>query len=172
MPNNLQFINCETRSFRRSRRQIFGATANYILDATRPFSKSTLREVGINPETAENYIKCFEIAQNTPRIIILRTGKRTSIDKESYPELTKQEKINYDTNRSMVEIFQEVSNYITNAPEPFHVSHLRDIGLDVKKAGIYIDCFGIAQNTPRIFVLRTGTSTVIGRSQSYVSSKN
>ena len=153
MPNNLQYINRETRSFRRSRRQIFGAIANYIVDAPRPFSKSSLREVGINPETAENYIKCFEIAQNTPRIIFLRTGKRTSIGKESNPELTKQEKITYDTNRPMVEIFQEVSNYITNAPEPFHVSHLRDIGLDVKTAGMYIDCFEIAQNISRIVVL-------------------
>ena len=64
----------------------------------------------------------------------------------------------------MVEIFQDVSNYIINAPKSFHKSDLSDIGLDTRTAGIYIDCFEIVQNTPRILVQRPGKSVIIGRS--------
>ena len=158
MSSNLQHVNLETK---RSRKQLFEAIANYILISSRPFSKSQLKDIGLNPETAENFITCFEIVQNTPKIIVFRTGTRINVGKESYPKISFKKKAKAKK-RTMIEIFQAVRNYIIDAVEPFFVSSLRDIGLDAKTARNYIECFEIAQNLPKIRVHRTGKYTTIG----------
>lgn len=151
---------------KRSRVDLFQNFSDYIKKSEKPFSKSALRDIGLNAQTAENYITCFEIAQLTPKIIVLRTGKRTSIGKEKYPEPVKIEKMEIKSRRTMVEIFQDVSKFINRAHESFYKSSLNEIGLDSNTAEIYIKSFEIAQQTPKIIIQRSGNKTIVAKKES------
>jgi hypothetical protein len=45
------------------------------------FPKSRLKEIGINPHTAENWLKLIEFIQNQPKIRLVQTGHNTLIEK-------------------------------------------------------------------------------------------
>ena len=64
----------------------------------------------------------------------------------------------------MTEIFQDVSRFIQNATKEFFKSQLNQIGLNPATASEYIDCFLIAQKTPKITIHRIGTRTVVKKS--------
>lgn len=146
---------------KRSRRKIFGTVVNYILKSESPFSKSQLKDIGLNPNMAENYIKCIEIVQKSPIIIVYKTGTRTIIGKKLYPDKKIENKWKLK-DRSMIEVFQSVSEFITNAVGPFYISALKNIGLDSITALKYIECFEMAQKLQKLYVLRTNNGTIVG----------
>ena len=45
------------------------------------FPKSRLKEIGMNPQTAENWLKLIEFIQNQPKIRLVQTGHNTLIEK-------------------------------------------------------------------------------------------
>ena len=45
------------------------------------FPKSRLKEIGMNPHTAENWLKLIEFIQNQPKIRLVQTGHNTLIEK-------------------------------------------------------------------------------------------
>ncbi|MFW9930313.1 MAG: hypothetical protein ACFFD1_13035, partial [Candidatus Thorarchaeota archaeon] len=45
------------------------------------FPKSHLKDIGINPQTAENWLKMIEYIQNQPKIRLIQTGHNTLIEK-------------------------------------------------------------------------------------------
>ena len=64
--------------------EIFQDVSKYIVSASKSFYKSNLSEIGLDTKTAGTYIDCFEIVQNTPRIIVQRPGKSMIIGKDEY----------------------------------------------------------------------------------------
>ncbi len=45
------------------------------------FPKSRLKEIGLNPRTAEKWLKLIEYIQNQPKIRLIQTGHNTLIEK-------------------------------------------------------------------------------------------
>ncbi len=45
------------------------------------FPKSRLKEIGMNPHSAENWLKLIEFIQNQPKIRLVQTGHNTLIEK-------------------------------------------------------------------------------------------
>lgn len=46
-----------------------------------PFPKSRLKNVGLNPDTAEKWLKLIVFIQSQPRIRLIKTGRNTAVEK-------------------------------------------------------------------------------------------
>lgn len=56
--------------------------SKFIISATQPFFKSSLKEIGLDATTTDVYIRSFEIAQQTPEILVQRLGNNTIVAKK------------------------------------------------------------------------------------------
>lgn len=54
---------------------------NLIDKQNRAFPKSKLKEIGLNPTSAENWLKLIEFIQNQPRIRLISSEKNTLVEK-------------------------------------------------------------------------------------------
>ena len=54
---------------------------NYIDQQYEVFPKSRLKEIGINPASAENWLKSIEFIQNQPRIRLIETENNLLVEK-------------------------------------------------------------------------------------------
>ena len=65
------------RSLQERAEQIF----NFIEKQNKAFPKSKLKEIGLNPNSAENWLTLIEYIQNQPRIRLVSAEKNTLVEK-------------------------------------------------------------------------------------------
>lgn len=73
--------NKPTTSARRSMLERVEEIFNLIEKQDRAFPKSKLKEIGLNPASAENWLRLIEYIQNQPRIRLVSAEKNTLVEK-------------------------------------------------------------------------------------------
>ena len=68
-------------SNRRTLQERIEAIFQFIDRQNEIFPKSRLKEIGLNPKTAEKWLKLIEYIQNQPRIRLIQTEHNTLIEK-------------------------------------------------------------------------------------------
>ena len=68
-------------SQRRTLQERIEAIFQFIDNENEIFPKSRLKEIGLNPRTAEKWLKLIEYIQNQPKIRLIQTGHNTLIEK-------------------------------------------------------------------------------------------
>ena len=71
----------DTPSQRRTLQERIEAIFQFIEIQDEIFPKSRLKEIGLNPKTAEKWLKLIEYIQNQPRIRLIQTDHNTLIEK-------------------------------------------------------------------------------------------
>ena len=71
----------DTPSQRRTLRERIEAIFQFIDTQDEIFPKSRLKDIGLNPKTAEKWLKLIEYIQNQPRIRLIQTDHNTLIEK-------------------------------------------------------------------------------------------
>ena len=71
----------DTPSQRRTLQERIEAIFQLIDIQDEIFPKSRLKEIGLNPKTAEKWLKLIEYIQNQPRIRLIQTDHNTLIEK-------------------------------------------------------------------------------------------
>jgi hypothetical protein len=84
----------------------------FINDQTEPFPKSKLQEVGLNPTTAEKWVRLIEYIQDQPRIRVTRTKNNTIIEKIENRYLTAIRRRIMDPSLSYKERTASMDDYV------------------------------------------------------------
>ena len=66
---------------RRSMLERVNEIFTFIDKQDRAFPKSKLKEIGLNPNSAENWLRMIEFIQNQPRIRVISSEKNTLVEK-------------------------------------------------------------------------------------------
>ncbi|MCK5239031.1 MAG: hypothetical protein KAR33_05750 [Candidatus Thorarchaeota archaeon] len=77
-----------------------------------PFPKSELQRIGLNPTTAENWVRLIEFIQSQPRIKVTSMGSSTYIEKLENKYLSMLRKRILDSSLSLKERTQTMDDYI------------------------------------------------------------
>ncbi len=77
-----------------------------------PFPKSQLQEIGLNPTTADSWLRLIEFIQSQPRIRITRIGSSTYIEKLENRYLSMLRERVLDPSLSLKEREQTMDDYI------------------------------------------------------------
>jgi hypothetical protein len=85
----------------------------YIEAQPEPFPKSQLQEIGLNPSTAENWLRLIEYIQSQPRIRVVRMGSSLYIERLENRYLSMLRKRVLDSNLSMNERSSTMDDYIS-----------------------------------------------------------
>jgi DNA-binding MurR/RpiR family transcriptional regulator len=85
----------------------------YIEAQPEPFPKSQLQEIGLNPSTAENWLRLIEYIQSQPRIRVVRMGSSLYIERLENRYLSMLRKRVLDSNLSMKERSSTMDDYIS-----------------------------------------------------------
>jgi hypothetical protein len=78
-----------------------------------PFAKSELQEIGLNPSTADTWVRLIEYIQSQPRIRVTRMGSSTFIEKVENRYLSMLRKRLIDSGLSMKERSRTMEDYIS-----------------------------------------------------------
>ena len=84
----------------------------FIEQQEEPFPKSELQRIGLNPTTAENWVRLIEFIQSQPRIRVKRIGSTTYIEKLENRYLSMLRKRILDSNLSRKDREQTMDDYI------------------------------------------------------------
>jgi hypothetical protein len=84
----------------------------YIEAQPEPFPKSQLRDIGLNPTTAEKWLRLIEFIQSQPRIKVVRMGSSTFIEKLENRYLSMLRKRILDSSLSLKERSRTMDDYI------------------------------------------------------------
>ena len=76
------------------------------------FPKSRLKEIGINPKTAEKWLKLIEYIQNQPKIRLIQTSHNTLIEKVEGKYQALMRKMIIDETVPFEERLQYVTDYL------------------------------------------------------------
>ncbi|MGY5873822.1 MAG: hypothetical protein RTV72_16355 [Candidatus Thorarchaeota archaeon] len=77
-----------------------------------PFPKSEFQRIGLNPTTAENWIKLIEYIQSQPRIKATKMGSSTYIERLENKYLSMMRKRILDSNLTLKERTDAMNDYI------------------------------------------------------------
>ena len=77
-----------------------------------PFPKSELKDIGLNPKTAESWIQLIEYIQSQPRIRITKMGSQTYIERLENKYLAMMRKRILNANLSLKERTDTMNDYI------------------------------------------------------------
>ncbi len=78
-----------------------------------PFPKSKLQKIGLNPSTAESWVRLIEYIQSQPRIKVTRMGSSTFIEKIENRYLSMLRKRILDSKLSLKERTKSMDDYIS-----------------------------------------------------------
>ncbi|MFW9887788.1 MAG: hypothetical protein ACFFER_06375 [Candidatus Thorarchaeota archaeon] len=78
-----------------------------------PFPKSDLQRIGLNPSTAETWVRLIEYIQSQPRIRVTRLGASTYIEKVENRYLSMLRKRLIDSGLSITERSKTMEDYIS-----------------------------------------------------------
>ena len=85
---------------------------NFIDAQPEPFPKSEFQKIGLNPTTAENWIKLIEYIQSQPRIKVTKMGSSTYIEKIENKYLSMMRRRIIDSSLSFKERTAAMNDYI------------------------------------------------------------
>ncbi len=77
-----------------------------------PFPKSEFQRIGLNPTTAESWVRLIEYIQSQPRIKVTKMGSSTFVEKIENRYLSMLRKRILDSNLSMKERASTMDDYI------------------------------------------------------------
>ncbi len=78
-----------------------------------PFPKSEFQRIGLNPTTAESWVRLIEYIQSQPRIRVTKMGASTFIEKLENRYLSMLRKRILDSSLSMKERSRTMDDYIS-----------------------------------------------------------
>ncbi|QEE14411.1 hypothetical protein DSAG12_00224 [Promethearchaeum syntrophicum] len=76
------------------------------------FPKSRLKQIGLNPRTAEKWLKLIEYIQNQPKIRLIQTGHNTLIEKVEGKYQALMRKMAIDNTVPFEQRLQFVTDYL------------------------------------------------------------
>lgn len=85
----------------------------FIDKQSEPFAKSEFQRIGLNPTTAESWVRLIEYIQSQPRIKVTKMGSSTYIEMIENRYLSMLRKRILDSNRSLKERESTMDDYIT-----------------------------------------------------------
>lgn len=97
---------------RRSMAERAKSIFRFIEAQPEPFPKSKLQEIGLNPTTADSWLRLIEYIQSQPRIRVTRIRSSTYIEKLENRYLSMLRKRIFDSNLSLKEREQTMNDYI------------------------------------------------------------
>ena len=97
-----------SRTLQQRAEQIF----KFIDRQPEPFPKSELKEIGLNPKTAESWIQLIEYIQSQPRIRVTKMRSQTYIERLENRYLTMMRKRILDSDLSLKERTDSMNDYI------------------------------------------------------------
>ncbi len=71
----------DKKPIRRTLQERVKAIFKYIEGQNEPFPKSRLKNIGINPQTADKWLSLIEFIQDQPKIRLIKTEHNTIIEK-------------------------------------------------------------------------------------------
>jgi DNA-binding MurR/RpiR family transcriptional regulator len=84
----------------------------YIESQPEAFPKSQLQDIGLNPTTADSWLRLIEYIQNQPRIRVTRIRSSTYIEKLENRYLSMLRKRIFDSDLSLKEREQTMNDYV------------------------------------------------------------
>ena len=97
---------------RRSLKDRVMAIFNFIEMQTKPFPKSRLKEIGINPRAAEKWLSLIEFIQSQPKIRLVKTERNTIIEKVEGKYEAHMRKRFTDESIPFEDRIQDITNYL------------------------------------------------------------
>ncbi|MHA2034991.1 MAG: hypothetical protein ACW98X_01070 [Promethearchaeota archaeon] len=91
------------------------------------FPKSRLKEIGLNPETAEKWLKLIDYIQYQPKIRLIQTDHNTLIEKLEGKYQALMRKMVLDDSLSFEQRLQHVTDYLKSL-------YSRERATEIKKA--------------------------------------
>ena len=85
----------------------------FIDDQPEPFPKSEFQRIGLNPTTAENWVRLIEYIQSQPRIKVTKMGSSTYIEMIENRYLSMLRKRILDSSLTLKERELTMDDYIT-----------------------------------------------------------
>ncbi|MFW9965174.1 MAG: hypothetical protein ACFFCX_16500 [Candidatus Sifarchaeia archaeon] len=89
------------------------AIFKFIDDQPEPFPKSEFHRIGLNPTTAENWVRLIDYIQSQPRIKVTKMGSSIFIEKIENRYLSMLRKRILDSNLSLKERSRTMDDYIS-----------------------------------------------------------
>ncbi|MHA2379126.1 MAG: hypothetical protein ACXADS_07605 [Candidatus Thorarchaeota archaeon] len=86
---------------------------SFINAQPEPFPKSKLQEIGLNPSTAEKWVRLIEYIQSQPRIKVTRMGSSVYIEQIENRYLSMLRKRIIDSKLSLKERTSTMDDYIS-----------------------------------------------------------
>jgi hypothetical protein len=90
------------------------------------FPKSRLKEIGINPEAAEKWLKLIDYIQNQPKIRLIQTEHNTFIEKVEGKYQALMRKMILDDSLSFEQRLQHVTDYLKSLYSRERVTEIKD----------------------------------------------
>jgi len=97
---------------RRTLQERVEAIFNFIDSQKGAFPKSRLKEIGLNPQTSEKWLKLIDFIQNQPKIRLIQTGHNTLIEKVEGKYQALMRKMIIDETLPFEQRLQHVTDYL------------------------------------------------------------
>ena len=97
---------------RRTLQERVEAIFNFIDSQKGAFPKSRLKEIGLNPHTAEKWLKLIDFIQNQPKIRLIQTEHNTLIEKVEGKYQALMRKMIIDETLPFEQRLQHVTDYL------------------------------------------------------------
>ncbi len=84
----------------------------FINSHDKPFPKSRLKDIGLNPSSAETWLKLIDYIQKQPKIRLIQTEHNTFIEKVEGKYQALMRKMIYDETLSFEQRLQSITDYL------------------------------------------------------------
>ena len=111
---------------RRTLQERVEAIFNFIESQKGVFPKSRLKEIGLNPQTAEKWLKLIDFIQNQPKIRIIQTEHNTFIEKVEGKYQALMRRMILDESLSFEQRLQHVTDYLKSLYIRERVTEIKD----------------------------------------------
>jgi len=112
---------------RRTLQERVQAIFKFIEVQNEPFPKSWLKRIGINPQTAEKWLKLIEYIQNQPKIRLIQTEHNTLIEKVEGKYQALMRKRFTDESIPFEQRVRDITDYLGSLYTRERLSELKDV---------------------------------------------
>jgi len=102
----------EKKPIRRTLQERVEAIFEFIEAQAEPFPKSWLKDIGINPQSADKWLSLIEYIQEQPKIRLIKTEHNTIIEKVEGKYQALMRKMILDESLSFEQRLQHVTDYL------------------------------------------------------------
>ena len=111
---------------RRTLQERVDAIFKFIDSQKGAFPKSRLKEIGLNPRTAEKWLKLIDFIQNQPKIRLIQTEHNTLIEKVEGKYQALMRKMIVDETLPFEQRLQHVTDYLKSLYARERIHELRE----------------------------------------------